>query len=583
MKNLQRPSGMPAHKYTPYQQNFPFDMSDRTWPDKVATTAPRWCAVDLRDGNQALIDPMDSHRKLKMFQLLVRMGFKEIEVGFPSASQTDFDFVRTLVEGGHIPDDVSIQVLTQSREHLIERTYEAIDGAKNAIVHLYNSTSTLQRRVVFQQDMDGIVDIALTGARLCRKYEEQLSGTNVVYEYSPESYTGTELDFAARICNEVAETFEIGDGRQMIVNLPATVEMATPNVYADTIEWMGRHLYHREDIILSLHPHNDRGTGVAAAELGYLAGADRIEGCLFGNGERTGNVDLVTLGLNLLTQGVDPQIDFSDIEEIRRTVEHCNQLPVPERSPYGGDLVFTAFSGSHQDAIKKGFEAMQRDAEQQGVGVDDLEWAVPYLPIDPKDVGRSYEAVIRVNSQSGKGGVAYLLKSEYGIDLPRRAQIEFSGAVQKYTETSGSEVSAQQLWKIFSDEYLPTTDGTSRWGHYRITSISTHAEDEGGTVLEIGLDVGGEHRERTAQGTGPIDALINLFNQEGVDVRLLDYTEHTLSASSNAQAASYVELAVGDRVLWGAGMDSNTTRASLKAVISAVNRAVRDAQGAEQD
>ncbi|KIC69565.1 2-isopropylmalate synthase [Kocuria rhizophila] len=583
MKNLQRPSGMPAHKYTPYQQNFPFDMSDRTWPDKVATTAPRWCAVDLRDGNQALIDPMDSHRKLRMFQLLVRMGFKEIEVGFPSASQTDFDFVRTLVEGGHIPDDVSIQVLTQSREHLIERTYEAIDGAKNAIVHLYNSTSTLQRRVVFQQDMDGIVDIALTGARLCRKYEEQLSGTNVVYEYSPESYTGTELEFAARICNEVAETFEIGDGRQMIVNLPATVEMATPNVYADTIEWMGRHLYHREDIILSLHPHNDRGTGVAAAELGYLAGADRIEGCLFGNGERTGNVDLVTLGLNLLTQGVDPQIDFSDIEEIRRTVEHCNQLPVPERSPYGGDLVFTAFSGSHQDAIKKGFEAMQRDAEQQGVGVDDLEWAVPYLPIDPKDVGRSYEAVIRVNSQSGKGGVAYLLKSEYGIDLPRRAQIEFSGAVQKYTETSGSEVSAQQLWKIFSDEYLPTTDGTSRWGHYRITSISTHAEDEGGTVLEIGLDVGGEHRERTAQGTGPIDALINLFNQEGVDVRLLDYTEHTLSASSNAQAASYVELAVGDRVLWGAGMDSNTTRASLKAVISAVNRAVRDAQGAEQD
>ena len=578
MKNLQRPSGMPAHKYTPYHQNFPFDMSDRTWPDKVATTAPRWCAVDLRDGNQALIDPMDSERKLRMFQLLVKMGFKEIEVGFPSASQTDFDFVRTLVEGNHIPEDVSIQVLTQSREHLIERTYEAIDGAPRAIVHLYNSTSTLQRRVVFNQDMDGIVDIALTGARLCRKYEEQLSGTAVTYEYSPESYTGTELEFAARICNEVAETFEVGDGRSMIINLPATVEMATPNVYADSIEWMSRHLYHRDDIVLSLHPHNDRGTGVAAAELGYLAGADRIEGCLFGNGERTGNVDLVTLGLNLLTQGVDPQIDFSDIEEIRRTVEYCNQLPVPERSPYGGDLVFTAFSGSHQDAIKKGFDTMQRDAEQQGVEVDELEWAVPYLPIDPKDVGRSYEAVIRVNSQSGKGGVAYLLKSEYGIDLPRRAQIEFSGAVQKYTETSGSEVSAQQLWKIFSDEYLPTTDGDSRWGHYRITSISTHAQDEGNTVLEVGLDVGGEHRERTAQGTGPIDALVNLFNQEGVDVRLLDYTEHTLSASANAQAASYVELAVGDRVLWGAGMDTSTTRASLKAVISAVNRAVRDAQ-----
>jgi len=584
VKNLQRPSGMPAHKYTPYHQNFPFDMSDRTWPDKVATTAPRWCAVDLRDGNQALIDPMDSERKLRMFQLLVGMGYKEIEVGFPSASQTDFDFVRTLVEGGHIPKDVSIQVLTQSREHLIERTYEAIDGAPNAIVHLYNSTSTLQRRVVFHQDMDGIVDIALTGARLCRKYEEQLSGTAVTYEYSPESYTGTELEFAARICNEVAETFEIGNGRKMIVNLPATVEMATPNVYADSIEWMGRHLYQREDIILSLHPHNDRGTGVAAAELGYLAGADRIEGCLFGNGERTGNVDLVTLGLNLLTQGVDPQIDFSDIEEIRRTVEYCNQLPVPERSPYGGDLVFTAFSGSHQDAIKKGFEAMERDAEQQGVGVDELEWAVPYLPIDPKDVGRSYEAVIRVNSQSGKGGVAYLLKSEYGIDLPRRAQIEFSGVVQKFTETSGSEVSAQQLWTIFCDEYLPSRDGSgSTWGHYRITSISTHAEDQANTVLEIGLDVGGEHKERTAQGTGPIDALINLFNREGVDVRLLDYTEHTLSASANAQAASYVELAVGDRVLWGAGTDSNTTRASLKAVISAVNRAVRDAQEAARD
>ncbi len=435
MKNLQRPSGMPVHKYTPYQQNFPFDMSDRTWPDKVITKAPRWCAVDLRDGNQALIEPMDPTRKLKMFELLVSMGFKEIEVGFPSASQIDFDFVRKLVEEDRIPEDVSIQVLTQSREHLIERTYQAIEGAPNAIVHLYNSTSRLQRRVVFKQDMDGIVDIALTGARLCMKYEEQLKDTNVTYEYSPESYTGTELEFAARICNEVAETFEIGDGRQMIINLPATVEEATPNVYADSIEWMGRHLYQRDDIIISLHPHNDRGTGVAAAELGYLAGADRIEGCLFGNGERTGNVDLVTLGLNMLTQGVDPEIDFSDIDEIRRTVEFCNQLPVPERSPYGGDLVFTAFSGSHQDAIKKGFESMEKDAAEQGVGVNDLEWAVPYLPIDPKDVGRSYEAVIRVNSQSGKGGVAYLLKSEYGVDLPRRAQIEFSGVVQKFTET----------------------------------------------------------------------------------------------------------------------------------------------------
>ncbi|MEX3508144.1 2-isopropylmalate synthase [Kocuria carniphila] len=583
MKNLQRPSGMPVHKYTPYQQNFPFDMSDRTWPDKVITKAPRWCAVDLRDGNQALIEPMDPTRKLKMFELLVGMGYKEIEVGFPSASQIDFDFVRKLVEEDRIPEDVSIQVLTQSREHLIERTYQAIEGAPNAIVHLYNSTSRLQRRVVFKQDMDGIVDIALTGARLCMKYEEQLKDTNVTYEYSPESYTGTELEFAARICNEVAETFEIGDGRQMIVNLPATVEEATPNVYADSIEWMGRHLYQRDDIIISLHPHNDRGTGVAAAELGYLAGADRIEGCLFGNGERTGNVDLVTLGLNMLTQGVDPQIDFSDIDEIRRTVEFCNQLPVPERSPYGGDLVFTAFSGSHQDAIKKGFESMEKDAAEQGVGVNDLEWAVPYLPIDPKDVGRSYEAVIRVNSQSGKGGVAYLLKSEYGVDLPRRAQIEFSGVVQKFTETSGSEVSGEQLWKIFTDEYLPAREsGEHRWGCYRISSMSTHAEDEGNTVLEIGLDVDGQRHDRTSQGNGPIDALISLFNNEGVDVRLLDYSEHTMSASANAQAASFVELAVGDRVLWGVGMDNNTTRASLKAVISAINRAVRDAQLAEQ-
>ena len=575
MKNLQRPSGMPAHKYTPYQQNFPFDMSDRTWPDKVATTAPRWCAVDLRDGNQALIDPMDSHRKLKMFQLLVRMGFKEIEVGFPSASQTDFDFVRTLVEGGHIPDDVSIQVLTQSREHLIERTYEAIDGAKNAIVHLYNSTSTLQRRVVFQQDMDGIVDIALTGARLCRKYEEQLSGTNVVYEYSPESYTGTELEFAARICNEVAETFEIGDGRQMIVNLPATVEMATPNVYADTIEWMGRHLYHREDIILSLHPHNDRGTGVAAAELGYLAGADRIEGCLFGNGERTGNVDLVTLGMNLYSQGIDPMIDFSDMDHIKRTVEYCNQLAVPERSPWGGDLVFTAFSGSHQDAIKKGFEAMEVDAKAAGTDVDGIPWAVPYLPIDPKDIGRSYEAVIRVNSQSGKGGVAYLLKSEHNLDLPRRAQIEFSHVIQDLADSQGGEVSGADLWRVFQDEYLPADAAEAQWGHYRLRSVSSASGEDGAFRMEAELEVDGVTQTRTAQGNGPIDAFLRILGEEGVDVRVLDYSEHALSEGGAAMAAAYVEAAVGDRVLWGVGLDHNTTTASLKAVVSAVNRALR--------
>ncbi|GEO95525.1 2-isopropylmalate synthase [Kocuria turfanensis] len=581
MRNRQQPSGMPIHKYVPYQQQFPFDMSDRTWPDRAITEAPRWCAVDLRDGNQALIDPMNSDRKLRMFELLVRMGYKEIEVGFPSASQTDFDFVRRLIEEDRIPDDVSIQVLTQSREHLIERTYEAIDGADQAIVHLYNATSTLQRRVVFEQDMDGIVDIALTGARLCMKYEEQLKNTAVTYEYSPESYTGTELEFAARISNAVAETFEIGGEREMILNLPATVEMATPNVYADSIEWMCRNLYNRDATVVSLHPHNDRGTGVAAAELGYLAGADRIEGCLFGNGERTGNVDLVTLGLNLLTQGVDPQIDFSDIDDIRRTVEYCNQLPVHERSPYGGDLVFTAFSGSHQDAIKKGFDRMARDAQEQDRSVDELVWAVPYLPIDPKDLGRSYEAVIRVNSQSGKGGVAYLLKNEHGLDLPRRAQIEFSRVVQEHTDTSGGEVSGAQLWKAFEDEYLPTAheSGDGRWGRYRITNITTTSEEDGETTLEIGLDVEGAQHHCTGQGNGPIEALLAVFAAEGVDVRVLDYSEHAMSAGGDAQAASYVEAAVGDRVLWGVGIDANTTRASLKAVVSAVNRAIRDAQG----
>ncbi|MFI7482279.1 2-isopropylmalate synthase [Kocuria sp. M1R5S2] len=580
MRNLQQPSGMPTHKYVPYQRQFPFDMSDRTWPDQVITKAPRWCAVDLRDGNQALIDPMNSDRKLKMFELLVRMGYKEIEVGFPSASQTDFDFVRRLVEEDRIPDDVTIQVLTQSREHLIERTYEAIDGAGRAIVHLYNATSTLQRRVVFDQDMDGIVDIALSGARLCMKYEEQLRNTAVTYEYSPESYTGTELEFAARISNAVAETFEIGGDREMILNLPATVEMATPNVYADSIEWMCRNLYDRDATVVSLHPHNDRGTGVAAAELGYLAGADRIEGCLFGNGERTGNVDLVTLGLNMLTQGVDPQIDFSDIDEIRRTVEYCNQLPVPERAPYGGDLVFTAFSGSHQDAIKKGFDRMARDAEDRGCSVDEMVWAVPYLPIDPKDLGRTYEAVIRVNSQSGKGGVAYLLNSDHGLDLPRRAQIEFSRVVQEHSDTAGGEISGAELWKIFADEYLPTAHdgGPGRWGRYRITNITTSSEEEGETTLEIGLDVDGVQHHRTGHGNGPIEALLQVFAAEGMDVRVLDYSEHALSAGGDAQAASYVEAAVGERVLWGVGIDANTTRASLKAVVSAVNRAVRDAQ-----
>ena len=573
--HLQKSSGMKFHKYVPFQDQIEVALPDRTWPDKVIEKAPLWCAVDLRDGNQALIDPMGPERKLRMFQLLVGMGFKEIEVGFPSASQTDYDFVRQLIEGDHIPDDVTIQVLTQSREHLIERTFEALEGADRAIVHLYNSTSVLQRRVVFRQDEDGIVDIATSGARLVKKFEEQLKGTQITYEYSPESYTGTELEFARRISDEVATVLEASTDRKMILNLPATVEMSTPNVYADSIEWMHRNLEHRDSLILSLHPHNDRGTGVAAAELGYLAGADRIEGCLFGNGERTGNVDLVTLGLNMLTQGVDPQIDFSDITRIREVVEYCNQLAVPERSPWGGDLVFTAFSGSHQDAIKKGFEAMEVDAKAAGTDVDGIPWAVPYLPIDPKDIGRSYEAVVRVNSQSGKGGVAYLLKSEHNLELPRRAQIEFSHVIQDLADAQGGEVSGADLWRVFQDEYLPADAAEAQWGHYRLRSVSSASGEDGAFRMEAELEVDGVTQTRTAQGNGPIDAFLRILGEEGVDVRVLDYSEHALSEGGAAMAAAYVEAAVGDRVLWGVGLDHNTTTASLKAVVSAVNRALR--------
>ncbi len=573
--HLQKSSGMKFHKYVPFQDQIEVALPDRTWPDKVIEKAPLWCAVDLRDGNQALIDPMGPERKLRMFQLLVGMGFKEIEVGFPSASQTDYDFVRQLIEGDHIPDDVTIQVLTQSREHLIERTFEALEGADRAIVHLYNSTSVLQRRVVFRQDEDGIVDIATSGARLVKKFEEQLKGTQITYEYSPESYTGTELEFARRISDEVATVLEASTDRKMILNLPATVEMSTPNVYADSIEWMHRNLEHRDSLILSLHPHNDRGTGVAAAELGYLAGADRIEGCLFGNGERTGNVDLVTLGMNLYSQGVEPMIDFSDMDHIKRTVEYCNQLAVPERSPWGGDLVFTAFSGSHQDAIKKGFEAMEVDAKAAGTDVDGIPWAVPYLPIDPKDIGRSYEAVIRVNSQSGKGGVAYLLKSEHNLELPRRAQIEFSHVIQDLADAQGGEVSGADLWRVFQDEYLPADAAEAQWGHYRLRSVSSASGEDGAFRMEAELEVDGVTQTRTAQGNGPIDAFLRILGEEGVDVRVLDYSEHALSEGGAAMAAAYVEAAVGDRVLWGVGLDHNTTTASLKAVVSAVNRALR--------
>ncbi|MFC5380021.1 2-isopropylmalate synthase [Aquipuribacter nitratireducens] len=566
---------MPFERYVPYHEQLRVELPDRTWPQRRIERAPRWCAVDLRDGNQALIDPMNVERKMRMFDLLVRMGYKEIEVGFPSASQTDFDFVRALVETNRIPDDVTIQVLTQARDHLIARTYESLRGAKQAIVHFYNSTSTLQRRVVFGLDMDGIADIATSAARLCKKYAEEMGETRIRFEYSPESYTGTELEFAARVCNEVAEVIEPTVEDPLIVNLPATVEMATPNVYADSIEWMHRNLAGRDALVLSLHPHNDRGTGVAAAELGLLAGADRVEGCLFGNGERTGNVDLVTLGLNLFSQGIDPEIDFSDIDDIRRTVEHCNQLPVHERHPYGGDLVFTAFSGSHQDAIKKGLDHLERDAREAGVPLERFPWAVPYLPVDPKDVGRTYEAVIRVNSQSGKGGVAYLMKSEHHLDLPRRLQIELSHAVQLRTDTAGGEITPRELWDVFVDEYLPAPADRPRWGRFELRSVETRGDVAGTDSLRVVLRDG--QRDVTLEGTGngPIAAFTSALLQVGVDVRVLDYAEHAMSAGGDATAAAYVECAVGGQVLWGVGIDPNIVSASLKAVVSAVNRALR--------
>ena len=572
-QNPQKPSKMPFIRYKPFA---PIALKDRTWPDKVISKAPRWCAVDLRDGNQALIDPMSPSRKLKMFELLVKMGYKEIEVGFPSASQTDFDFVRELIEKDLIPDDVVIQVLTQARDHLIERTYEAIAGADQAVVHVYNSTSTLQREVVFGLDKEGIKEIATHGAQLVKKYAESADG-EIYFEYSPESYTGTELEYAVEVCNAVTEIWEPTKDRPAIINLPATVEMATPNIYADSIEWMSRNLANREAVILSLHPHNDRGTAIAAAELGYMAGADRIEGCLFGNGERTGNVDLITLGMNLFSQGIDPEIDFSDIDEIKRTVEYCNQLPVHERHPYGGDLVYTAFSGSHQDAINKGLKALQRKAEAAAVSVDEHQWEVPYLPIDPKDVGRSYEAVIRVNSQSGKGGVAYIMKSEHNLDLPRRLQIEFSQVVQKITDSQGGEVTAGQLWDIFQDEYLPNPQ--KPWGRFSLNSVTQDSAVDGDTTLNALIkDLGNEVSLRGV-GNGPIAAFVEALASHGVRVRVLDYQEHAMSAGGDAQAAAFLECQVGDKILWGVGIDPSIVTASLKAIISAVNRELSPHRG----
>ena len=575
MKDPQRPSQMPFQRYLPFHQQIQIPVFERTWPSNRITKAPRWCAVDLRDGNQALIDPMSPERKLEMFKLLVKMGYKEIEVGFPSASQTDFDFVRLLIEDNWIPEDVTIQVLTQARDHLIERTYESIRGAKSAIMHFYNSTSVLQRRVVFGQDKDGIKEIALSAARKCLELEKTVPGTSIYYEYSPESYTGTELEYAAEVCNAVAAVIKPTPERKLIINLPATVEMITPNIYADSIEWMSNHLEPRDSIMLSLHPHNDRGTAVAAAELGYMAGADRIEGCLFGNGERTGNVDLITLGLNLFSQGIDPMIDFSDIDQIKRTVEYCNQLPVPERSPYGGDLVYTAFSGSHQDAIKKGFDHMEADAKAAGKSVDEFSWAVPYLPIDPKDVGRNYEAVIRVNSQSGKGGVAYLLKTDHSLDLPRKLQIEFSKVVQGHTEALGGEVTSEELWRIFQDEYLPAKRDDQKWGRFELRKMRTSSEMDGNLELEVVLRDGQGEFSAVGIGNGPISAFIAVLTERGQELRLLDYVEHTLSEGGDALAAAYIELDIAGKNLWGVGIDGEIATASLKALISAVNRSAR--------
>jgi 2-isopropylmalate synthase len=560
----QRPSSMPAHRYRPFA---PIDISDRTWPSRTITEAPRWLSTDLRDGNQALIDPMTPTRKRRMFELLVRMGYKEIEVGFPAASETEFAFIRELIESDAVPDDVTISVLTQAREDLIERTVQSIVGARDANVHLYNATAPLFRRVVFGFDRDECRAIAVQGTEWVMKYaDELLTDTDFGYQYSPEIFTGTELEFAVEVCEAVSDVWQPGSGREIILNLPATVEMSTPNVYADQIEWFSRQLTRREHTAVSLHPHNDRGCAVAATELALMAGADRVEGCLFGHGERTGNVDLVTLGMNLFSQGIDPKIDFSEIDEIRRTVEYCTQLPVHPRHPYAGDLVYTAFSGSHQDAIKKGLEALDREAAAAGVPLSEHPWEAPYLPIDPHDVGRTYEAVIRVNSQSGKGGVAYLMKAEHNLDLPRRLQIEFSRVVQQHTDTEGGEVAPDELWRFFHAEYL------DRDAPLKLNSVHTSSAEGEHDALTVNVYVDGEQHTLSGQGNGPIAAFCDALEGVGHEVRVLDYAEHALSSGGDAMAAAYVECEIGGRVMWGVGLDANIVTASLKAVVSAVNR-----------
>ena len=551
-----------AHeKYRPYPA---IGLPDRTWPEKTITTAPIWCSVDLRDGNQALIEPMDSMRKLRMFKVLVDMGFKEIEVGFPSASDTDFNFLRELVDGGHIPDDVTVQVLTQAREHLIDRTVEALQGTKNAILHLYNSTSTLQRRVVFKADQQGVKQIAIDGAKMVADRISQLSSdTNLRLQYSPESFTGTELEYALEVCEAVMDVWQPTPDNKTIINLPATVEMSTPNIYADQIEWMNRQFTRRDAMIISLHPHNDRGTGIAATELGLMAGADRVEGTLFGNGERTGNVDIVTLGLNLFTQGVDPHLDFSDISNLVETAEFCNQLPVHQRHPYAGQLVHTAFSGSHQDAIRKGIDALTQ--------ANDEHWEVPYLPIDPSDIGRTYEAIIRVNSQSGKAGAAYLLEVEHHVRLPRGMEIEFSGYVQKQADTSGNEITSAKIWEIYQQTYLSANEP------FQLVSFDCHPVSRGSEQqrVEAVVSYQGKDYSLSATGNGPISAFVDAVRQQfELSFRLADFGQNTRSSSSKAEAAAYVELVTGDedRSVFGAGIDTSITLAPIKAVISALNR-----------
>ena len=543
-------------KYSAFEK---IELKNRSWPKNQITSAPIWCSVDLRDGNQALIEPMGLEKKLRFFSMLVELGFKEIEIGFPSASETEFSFVRKLVDDNLIPADVKIQVLSQAREHLINRTFEATEGAKNVIFHLYNSTSTLQREVVFKKDKAGITKIAIEGAELVQKLSEEYSKTDWQFEYSPESFTGTELSYAAEVCNEVNNIWHESNKNKTIINLPATVELATPNIYADQIQWMNENLKGRDKIVLSLHPHNDRGTAVAAAELGLMAGADRIEGTLFGNGERTGNVDIVTLGLNLFTQGVDPQLDFSDINKTMREVEYCNQLPVHPRHPYAGDLVFTAFSGSHQDAIKKGFDEMRNS--------NDTKWRVPYLPIDPEDVGRTYEAVIRINSQSGKGGISYILEQDYGVTLPRRMQIDFSQVIQKQADETGKELNSKEIWQSFEENYLTNNPNRITYSSHEIQS--SKEKDK----IKLSLVENGKEVTIEGAGNGPIDAFINALNTRlSSDFKVSDYHQHSISSGSDASAAAYIEIQNKNFSDWGAGIDQNTTVASYKAILNGINK-----------